>query len=201
MKRKSRWIICVLLLVFIYLGSRYIICVPQKDMENLSVIQKWLINQQVPYDIVTNLSEDLLKDMKEKMENSDYELGEVINPSGSKKNEVQFNILYKEDKERIDSYYIRNVEKDLFRTEDVIKCSWDIKELTLESFNCIYYVNKDGRFEISSTRPLHAGLGYYEVEVPEIDSIICESTVILISSFLATNKHIASLESIHYDYK
>lgn len=199
--KKYNWIIHICGMVLFFLCSFCLWCFLWNAHDELNDTQKWLVEHQVPYEIVSNLTENFLEEMKEKMNNTNYVLGELKSKTDSMTREFQFSIWYEEEK-YIESYYIRKNELPLlYQGEREIKCFWDIKELTIESFQCVYYLkDKPDSYEISS-RAQRAGLGYYEIEVPIKNVKFGECVTVTKSVFLPAHGWTDSMESIGYTYE
>lgn len=196
--RKYNWIIHICGVGLCFLYSFCLWRFLWNEYEELNVTQKWLVEHQIPYEIVSNLTENFSEEMKEKMNNTNYVLGKLKSKTDSMTHEFQFSIWYEEEN-YIESYYIRkNGLPLLYQGERKIKCFWDIKELTIESFQCVYYLkNESDNYEISS-RAQRAGLGYYEIEVPIKNVKFGECITVTKSVFLPARGCTDSMESIGY---
>lgn len=201
-KIKKKRINRILLLCLMSLVIPFIFWIPRQEPENLSSTQKWLIEQEIPYEVVIHLTDDLSESMKEKMENSNYELEDSRNKSDSDEKELLFNIWYKGDEDYVESYYVLKEQKRfLFNRSRNVKCFWDYKELALKSFTCICYAENSKDTSKTFDRAQHAGMGYYEVQASANRISGRKTTIVLVSVFVPANRYAHSTESIYYEYK
>ncbi|MBS6397485.1 MAG: hypothetical protein KH452_10105 [Clostridiales bacterium] len=92
---------------------------PLSDPEPFTEVQEWLTEHGIPMKIAAELPDDLLEDLKVRMENSEYIIGELKDSSTPEQIKLSFDIWIENDK---------NSEHEVYETSLPVNQSVDIFE-------------------------------------------------------------------------
>lgn len=179
---------------------------PLPDTDTMTALEGWVVNHQLPAEIASELPYDILCDLKIRMGNCSYKVGELKDSSTDTQKKMAISIWF-EDSEKdlayVKSYYVQK-NKSVFaiQMKKSIECSWNIKELTLQSFSCFGYINRGGEYDkvYETERAMRAKMGSFETEFS--DSILFSGIpfVVLTSTFVPASQTVDTFDSVQYTY-